>query len=130
MTVFPDPEAVVVAFLNARLANAGLTARASTRVPNPRPQAFITANRTGGALRSVSHEDAMVTVECWATSSVEASTLARRVASWLVELDQDGCHVPQGSAGWVGRPAYLEDPVAQVPRYVMTVIVRCRIQEA
>lgn len=128
--MFPDPEAAVVKFLNAELAAATLTARASTRVPNPRPASFVTVNRVGGSLRSVAHEDSMVTVECWANSSVDASTLARRVAASLVALDEDGCHVPQGSAGWVGRPAYLEDPVAQVPRYVMTVVVRARIQEA
>lgn len=128
--MFPDVEAVVVAFLNARLANAGLTARASTRVPNPRPASLVTVERVGGSMRSVSHEDALVSVDCWAESSVAASDLARKVASWLVELDQGGCHVPQGPDGWAGRPVYLEDPVAQVPRYTMTVIVRCRIQEA
>jgi len=128
--MFPDPEAAVVTFLNTRLTNAALPARASTRVPNPRPASFVTVNRIGGSLRSVAHEDAMVTVECWGASSVSASTLARKVASWLVELDSGGCHVPQGSSGWVGRPAYLEDPIAQVPRYVMTVIVRGRTQEA
>lgn len=128
--MFPDVEAVVVAFLNARLANAGLTARASTRVPNPRPATLVVVERVGGSMRSVSHEDALVSVDCWAESSVAASDLARKVASWLVELDQGGCHVPQGPDGWAGRPVYLEDPVAQVPRYTMTVIVRCRIQEA
>lgn len=128
--MFPDPEAAVVTFLNTRLAGAGLGARASTRVPNPRPASLVTVNRVGGSLRSVAHEDAMVTVECWDASSVAASDLARKVASWLVELDQGGCHVPQGPDGWAGRPVYLEDPVAQVPRYTMTVIVRCRIQEA
>lgn len=128
--MFPDVEAVVVAFLNARLASAGLTARASTRVPNPRPATLVVVERVGGSMRSVSHEDALVSVDCWAESSVAASDLARKVASWLVELDQSGCHVPQGPDGWAGRPVYLEDPVAQVPRYTMTVIVRCRIQEA
>lgn len=128
--MFPDVEAVVVAFLNARLASAGLTARASTRVPNPRPATLVVVERVGGSMRSVSHEDALVSVDCWAESSVAASDLARKVASWLVELDQGGCHVPQGPDGWAGRPVYLEDPVAQVPRYTMTVIVRCRIQEA
>jgi len=128
--MFPDTEAVVVTYLNSRLQSAGSAARASTRVPNPRPASLVRVMRTGGTLRSVSHEDSHITVECWAASSVDAISLTRQVAAWLSELDQSGCHVPQGHTGWVGRPVYLEDPTAEVPRYVMTVIVRSRIQEA
>lgn len=128
--MFPDAEAAVVAYLNPLLIAATLTARASTRVPNPRPSTFVRVTRTGGSRRSVAHEDAQITVECWALTSTDAATLTRRVQSWLTAMDTPTAHVPQGSSGWVGGPSYLEDPTARGPRYVMTCIVRTRLQEA
>lgn len=124
--MFPDVEAAVVAYLNGLLVASGSPARAATQVPNPRPDTLVRVTRVGGSLRSVAHEDAMVTVECWAPTRVGAADLARQVAGWLARMDTGTVHVPQGSAGWVGRPSYLEDPVAQVPRYVMTAVVRSR----
>lgn len=120
--MFPDPETLVVDYLRALIA----PIKAYTRVPAQRPASFVRVVRTGGSLRSVAHEDAQITVECWSTDSVAASDLARRVAGLLEVMDVPGGHVPQGPPGWVGRPAYLEDPIAGVPRYLMTCIVRLR----
>lgn len=120
--MFPDAEALVVSYLRPLVA----PTKVATRVPAQRPSSLVRVVRTGGALRSVAHEDAQVIVECWATDSVAASDLARQVAAALEVMDVPGGHVPQGPPGWVGRPAYLEDPIAGVPRYVMTVLVRLR----
>jgi len=123
---FEDPEAVVVSYLNGRLVAAGDAARASTRVPNPRPPRFVRAILTGVVRRSVSRRDAQVTLECWAASAPDAAALADDVADWLEALDVGASHVPQGPDGWVGGPYSQPDPDSGSPRYVMTVIVRQR----
>ncbi len=121
-----DAEAEVVAYLNAALAARGDTARATTRVPDDRPSRFVRVALTGSTRRSVAHIDAQVTIECWDTDSVGASELTSLAYALMCAMDTGEAHVPQGSDGWVGGPAYLEDPTARVPRYVMTAIVRTR----
>lgn len=125
---FPDAEALVVGYLNAALAARGDAARASTRVPTDRPARFVAVVLTGTSRRSVQQSDAQVTIECWDTDSEAAADLTRVVHALMCALDVDGAHVPQGRDGWVAGPAYLEDPIARCPRYVMTPIVRTRAQ--
>lgn len=120
--MFPDPEAAVVAYLSPLLA----PVKVATRVPATRPAKLVRVVRTGGTLRSVAHEDSQVTVECWADNGVDAASLARQTVALLEAMSTATAHVPQGPPGWVGRPAYLEDPIAGVPRYVMTCVVRTR----
>lgn len=120
--MFPDPEALVIAYLKPLITPTPV----STKVPAQRPAKFVRVTRTGGTMRSVSHDDARVTVECWADNSVEAADLARTAEKHLCAMDVPGGHVPQGPPGWVGRPAYLEDPITGIPRYVMTCVVRTR----
>lgn len=123
---FPDAEAVVIGYLNGRLAADGDTARASTRVPGDRPGRLVRPILTGSTRRNLSQEDAQVTVECWAPTGPDARALAQKVYGWLCALDVDGAHVPLGSDGWVGGPYSDPDPVTGSPRYVMTCIVRQR----
>lgn len=121
---FPDAEAVVIGYLNPLLIADGDTARASTRVPAERPGRLVRPVLTGSSRRSLSKEDAQVTVECWAPNSADARALAGKVYGWLSALDVGGSHVPAGPAGWVGGPYSDPDPDTGSPRYVMTVIVR------
>jgi len=121
-----DAEAEVVTYLNAALADRGVSARATTRVPDSRPPRFVRVALTGSVRRSIAHIDAQITIECWDTDSVGASELTRLVYALMCAMDTGEAHVPQGQSGWVGGPAYLEDPTARVPRYVMTPIVRTR----
>lgn len=129
---FPDAEAVVVAYLNGRLAADGDTARATTRVPRERPARFVRVILTGSTRRNLSQQDAQVTVECWDSGPSEPGKqppvidLMQKVYGWLCALDVDGAHVPLGSDGWVGGPYSDPDPETGSPRYVMTVILRQR----
>lgn len=123
---FEDPEAVVVSYLNACLVAAEDPARASTRVPNPRPPRFVRVMLTGTVRRSVSRRDAQVTVECWDAIAPDAAALADDVADWLEALDVGASHVPQGPDGWLGGPHSQQDPDSGSPRYVMTVLLRQR----
>lgn len=124
--MFPDAEAVVVSYLNTLLATDGDTARASTYVPADRPARLVRVMLTGSARRTLSHEDAQITVECWAPEGPDARALAGKVYGWLCDLDSGGSHVPQGEDGWVGGPYSEPDPETDTPRYVMTCIVRSR----
>lgn len=119
---YPDPEAVVVSHLKPRLP--GVTV--GTRLPSPVPARHVRVVHVGGTVRSVSHQDARITLECRAATTTDASALSAQVEGAIVALDSGGCHVPQGAPGWVGAPAYLEDPIDGTPRYVMTVTVRMR----
>lgn len=123
MTVitFPDAEALVVEYLTDKV-----DAHVSTRVPNPRPERLVRVILTGSARRTLTHEDAQVTVECWSPSAPDARDLAADVYGWLGTLDVNGAHVPQGPDGWLGGPYSEPDPETGTPRYVMTVIVRQR----
>jgi len=121
---FPDAEAVVIGYLNPLLVADGDTARASTRVPADRPGRLVRPILTGASRRSLSKQDAQVTVECWAPNSADASALAAKVYGWLSALDVGGSYVPAGAGGWVGGPYFDPDPDTGSPRYVMTVIIR------
>lgn len=123
---FPDPEGVVVAYLNAWFASLGRSTRAATYVPTPRPVEFVRVILTGAVRESVSHRAAQVTVECWAGSGPAAAALADDVYDALAALDVGGSHVPQGPDGWVGGPYSQPDPDTGSPRYVMTAILRQR----
>jgi len=123
---FQDPEAVVVSYLNPLLIADEDTARASTRVPNPRPPRLVRVILTGTVRRSVSRRDAQVTIEYWAPDGPAAAAGADKVYDWLEDLDVGGSHVPQGPDGWLGGPYSQPDPDSGSPRYVMTVIVRQR----
>lgn len=54
----------------------------SLSVPSPRPDEFITVERTGGAENRYS-ANAILAVQCWSDSRLHASALANRVSMLL-----------------------------------------------
>lgn len=52
-------------------------------VPNPRPDEFVTVERTGGARTDVVVDNPMLAIQCWSTSREAASRLARSIDSVL-----------------------------------------------
>lgn len=117
---FPDAEAVVVACLKGALPGT----KVATMVPNPRPDRLVRVTRTGGGRRTVAHDDAMVTVECWDKESADAASLANRVRAHLTNFDTQDGFVPR--EGEVSGPQFFPDPLTSNPRYQLTVIVRLR----
>lgn len=116
---FPDIEAVLRFYLTSRVA-----APVSTGVPSPRPAQFVVVRRTGGALGQRIVEQAMVTVECWASTTVDALALASEVRAHLI-----GC---PGRLAEVYRyrefsgPASLPDPTSGQARYTWTAALDVR----
>ena len=95
----------------------GLQLGASTygAVPNPRPQRFLTVERTGGAADRFI-DRAQVAVQAWATSRAEAETLA--VEARLAAL---GLRVAPWCAGiTLGGLYSFPDPESRQARYQFT----------
>lgn len=115
--VFPDVEAVVVAALSARVG-----VPVATRVPNPRPDAFVLVGRVGGSRPNVVTDRAAVTVECWSASNVEACDLSRWARAYVHTLAPDTVRRVVELSG----PASSPDPVSETPRYVFTVQIDTR----
>ena len=121
---YADPVAVIGPYLDARAIAASDSVRAYAGVPKPRPARFVRLMDVGSTVRSVTHRDARVVVECWEQSEQAATALGDLVFGWLCDLSAAGGFVPQGPEGWVGGPYPQPDPDSSTPRSVMTVILR------
>ena len=112
--IFPDIEAMLRTYLEDVL-----DVPVSTQVPNPRPSEFVRIRRTGGSRVRRTTDQSMLTVECWSTSSVDASNLARLVRA---HVNATPGRVPEVKrAQEFSGPAYLPDPDSQQARYTWTV---------
>lgn len=124
--VLPDVEAIVVAFLNGVV-----VPPVSTRVPNPRPAAFVRAWRTGGAATSRVLERAQITVQAWGSNSadtVAASDLAQACRTALFN-EYTGMPLVRGVeeiAGLYSDP----DPATGIARYTFTVTLMVRARRS
>lgn len=84
----------------------------STRVPAPRPAAFVRVTRVGGNRRNLVQGEPILLVECWAATSVAAFDLAAR--AWDL-IDRD--------VSWsasLSEPVSFPDPDSTSPRYQFT----------
>lgn len=89
-----DIEATIIAYLK----NAGYAAYAD--VPNPRPETFVTVERTGGGLDSLVIDRPTVAVQSWANTRLEASKLSMEVDGHLRQMAlaiPDVCYVERDS---------------------------------
>ncbi|HEX5541112.1 MAG TPA: hypothetical protein VFX60_06050 [Micromonospora sp.] len=127
IVVFPDVEALVSAWLRARLVERGQNVPVSNRIPNPRPAKFVTIQRHGGITATVVTDSPQVGIECWAPSDGDAHDLAQLCRALLNSLPGqilDG-HTVYRVDEFAG-PANLPDPVSAQPRYVLTLQIHIR----
>lgn len=110
---FPDAVAHQVAFLKPRL-----TETVSAVVPNPRPNAFVRVERSGGPAGSVAHDRPMMTYFATATSILAAGELIGKVRA-LVRSQPEFLNE-------VGGPVFLPDPDDGLPRYQITIQLQLR----
>lgn len=89
-------------------------APAYAQVPDPRPDAFLTVERTGG-IATIGIDSPTVAVSAWAASAYDASQLALKVRDAMlleaVEIPQIR-HVDVGSG-----PCSAPDPDSRMQRY-------------
>lgn len=115
----PDAEAMVITFLQGKLG-----VPVTTRVPNPRPKAFVRAWRSGGAAQNPVLDIPHITVTAWAEDSVAASDLASRARHALFN---DHIEMPLvRRVEEVGGKHFDPDLDTGTPRYTFTVSLRVR----
>lgn len=121
--MFPDAVALAIAHLTE--AFPGEVIR--KRVPNPRPDQFVTVLRTGGPRRSYVVDDAQLTVDVWATEDAACADLATEVRAVLNSMQGaviDGTQVYRVDE--LAGPADTPDPVSDMPRMRWSVVVQTR----
>lgn len=122
VVLFPDIEALLVRVLPDRV-GAGV----STKVPTPRPEAFVRVRRVGGTRPNRITDSSTVVVECWASDPVVASDLGRLTHAHVFALpgeSYDGDFVRRVRE--VGGLQSFPDPVSETPRYQFTVQIDTR----
>lgn len=88
----------------------------SNRVPERRPQRFITVERTGGQ-RTHLWDSPIFAVQAWAATEAEASALADEVAVAVLDWQRDAIVAYSDVRSVYAFP----DPDARVPRFQLTV---------
>lgn len=125
--LFPDVEAALVEWLEDVLADHGITTTAHTIVPNPRPDEFVRAQRTGGPALNLVTDGAQVTFECWALTTPRACEMVQTLRA--VVLAARNVTLPTGDLLYrvqeFAGPALLPD-ISGHPRYSWTAQVQMR----
>lgn len=125
---FPDAETVLIAFLNTELTAASDAARASGRVPSPRPARFVRVMRTGGPATSFWVDRPYITVEAWDDNEAAAEDLAGLCRSfvWAAYLAGEIDGIPVYDLAEFGGPQRLPDPTTGQTRYTFTFSIELR----
>lgn len=97
----------------------------STTVPKPRPARFLRLQSGGSQPRTLVHRDTLLTVECW-NAAGEAAAAAD---AELVYAALDAWALVPAFDGWRSGPYPQPDPDTGTPRYVMTCVVRHRMED-
>lgn len=125
--LFPDVESLVVGYLNTEYTARGNTARAHTKVPNPRPQAFTIVPRLGGTNRNVVVDQPTLGIECWGPTegaAFDLCALTRALIGALAGRTING--VMFYSVAELSGPTQLPDPESNQARYIYTPTLTCR----
>jgi hypothetical protein len=121
--MWPKADALVITRLNATTGSP-----AASKIPNPRPAKYFQVEVTGSTVRSPTVRDVQVTIGATAATESDASDLADEAVAALTDWETDVAWVPEADEGWAGGPYSFPDPIADLPRYQMTVIVRTTLQ--
>lgn len=118
--VFPDAEALAVTYLKAKMT--GVTI--ATKVPDPRPSKLIKVTRVGGSKLRLNADSPVLAFECWGSTSVEASDLAKYARAYVDAMSGETVNgVWVFKVREVGGPAYFPDPDTDSPRYQFSVAI-------
>ncbi|WP_424462889.1 hypothetical protein [Pseudoclavibacter helvolus] len=111
--VFPDVEAMVVAYLRPPASEAG--GSVATKAPSPLPRLFARVSRVGGSQRDIATDTARVLVECWGPDTVTASSFASLMRAHMLAIARATDSFTRVVDG--GGITYLADPDTNKPRY-------------
>jgi hypothetical protein len=116
---FPDVEKMVIGFLQSRV-----TVPIRTTVPKTRPTKFLRIYANGGAAQNRIVERALITVDAWASDSVEAHDLAQ-VARHAFLNEATGMPLVRRVEEQT-RPYSTPDPDSGTPIYRFSVMLTVR----
>lgn len=106
-------ETIVIAWLNS-LADAA-TYPASGDVPDPRPNSFITVDRTGGPREAMVLDKAEILIEVYhKTSRLTASNKANAIADVIIQLEAYSDNITHAD---INSVVNLPDLIGQYHRY-------------
>lgn len=127
LTVFPDAALITITALRVTLADLGDTAEIHARIPNPRPDRFVTVNRSGGPRQTIVSDAAQLDVESWDLLPEDAHDLAQ-LARAAIHAMANTIHggVQVYFVNEFSGPAELPDPVSNQARYVQSFQVSMR----
>lgn len=116
-----DVEEIVVSWLNG-MAGAGWAA--SGNIPDPRPESFITVDRTGGPREAMVLDRAEILIEVYhKTSRKAAKDKANEIADAIIQLESVSDNITHAS---INSVVNLDDVIGQYSRYQVYCDVYCR----
>lgn len=126
--VFPDAAAVACSCLAAGLPAQGFEGvSCGTRVPDPRPAAFVRVLRTGGPQDTPVTDYAQLTIESWADDEGTAQDVAQMCRALLMaSVGSRVNSTPVCGYEELNGPQNLPDPTSAQPRYTFTIRYRLR----
>lgn len=122
--MWADAEVMTREYLLEVLPGRDLDIPVATTVPEKRPPRFVRLMSSGSERRTIVHRDTRITVECWnaiseAAAAGDAETVYAALDEWYLVPPFDG---------WPSGPYPQPDPDTGCPRYVMTCLVRHRME--
>ena len=125
--VFPDVEDLLQQYLTVQLPLAGFDVPVHVKIPDPRPDSFVTIPRVGGVRRNMVVDTATISVDCWGMTPQPALQLAQ-VTRGLIHglIDQQLGDYPVYRVDEFAGPGNNPDPVSYHSRYTATYSVFIR----
>ena len=96
-----------------------------TVVPAIRPASFVRVQRVGG-VASGPIDSARILLECWAATEAAAAALVAIVREHMRAMRGTLSGFMVAGPSESGGPASIADPIAGLPRYLLTVVVPVR----
>lgn len=121
---FPNPAIWLIRYLTAELPGAGFSVPVVGDIPTARPASFVHVENAGGSLANTVTDGGALLVGSWDTTNPKAERLASKVRALIraapgVTVQGEYCK----GVDELGRPVYVPDPDAKVPRYRQNVVL-------
>ena len=119
---FPNPAIWLIRYLDE-----ALDIPVVGEVPTTRPASFVHVENAGGSLTNKVTDGGQLLVGSWDTTNPKAERLASKVRALInaapgVTVQGEYCKAVDER----GRPVYIPDPDAKVPRYRQTFVLHFR----
>lgn len=119
---FPNAAVWLIRYLDA-----SLDIPVVGEVPSTRPASFVVVENAGGSLVTKVTDGAQLLVGSWGATNPKAERLAAKVRALVntapgVTIQGEYCKAVEEP----GRPVYIPDPDARVPRYRQTFVLHFR----